>query len=111
MDTDRIFWIPAVEAYPEIADSYNRIVAFPMDFRTIDLERLDAYESIAELQDDLILVFRNCMDFNEPETDFHNIARYVSCIFTDLVFLTCLGHCWINSTKFFVVSVTIYRCA
>jgi hypothetical protein len=45
--------------YPEIADSYLDTISDPMDFRTIEDVRLDKYRHIHELQDDLILTFRN----------------------------------------------------
>jgi Bromodomain len=70
-----VFSSPVVEAYPEIADSYLEVVEEPMDFRTIEEERLPAYNSIRDLQDDLILTFRNCMTFNRRGTEFWILAQ------------------------------------
>lgn len=46
-----------------------------MDFRTIEEERLPAYESIRGLQEDLILTFRNCMKFNRRGTEYWTLAQ------------------------------------
>ena len=71
LDSSReAFKIPVVEAFPAIKVAYRRVVKNPMDFRTIEEERLPIYESISQLQDDLILVFRNCVDFNGKDTEF-----------------------------------------
>lgn len=69
------FLLPVVESFPDIADDYLAAIIVPMDFRTIVEERLNVYQSIADLQDDLILVFRNCMEFNVPESDLYAIAQ------------------------------------
>ena len=45
-----------------------------MDFQTIEHKRLGTYEHIAELQDDLILTFRNCCVFNEKEQEYLSYA-------------------------------------
>ena len=59
-----------VEAFPAMKVAYRRVVKNPMDFRTIEEERLPIYESISQLQEDLILVFQNCVDFNGKDTEF-----------------------------------------
>ncbi|KAL3793670.1 hypothetical protein HJC23_010242 [Cyclotella cryptica] len=53
------FSTPVAEAYPAMAEEYLSIVKEPMDFRTIEEVRLSQYEHIYELQNDLILTFRN----------------------------------------------------
>lgn len=68
-DADGIFAVPVIEAYPELAAEYMQVVESPMDFRTIKEERVHEYESIKELQGDLILVFKNCCTFNEAGSD------------------------------------------
>jgi superfamily I DNA/RNA helicase len=78
LDTEQLFWVPVAEAYPDLGDAYLAHISDPMDFRTIEEERMLYYTSITELQDDLILVFRNCMDFNEPDSPVYETARYVS---------------------------------
>jgi hypothetical protein len=45
-----------------------------MDFRTIEEERLQVYRNIAELQQDLILIFDNCIEFNGAATGYGEFA-------------------------------------
>lgn len=75
LDEDAIFHIPVVEAYPELQKSYLQQIAQPMDFRTIEEERLWFYKSIAELQLDLILVFSNCMEYNDTDSPLYHTAK------------------------------------
>jgi len=75
MDEGANFFLPVAEAFPEIADAYLAIVPHPMDFRTIEEERLQVYQTIVDLQHDLILVFSNCMKFNEPNSVLYAIAK------------------------------------
>lgn len=79
MDEGGNFAIPVIEAFPEITDDYLARVQNPLDFRTIQEERLQLYHSIHELQDDLILVFSNCMNYNVPDSDLYLVAQYVLC--------------------------------
>ncbi|KAL3944011.1 MAG: hypothetical protein SGBAC_001921 [Bacillariaceae sp.] len=74
LDTDGIFAVPVLEAYPDLANAYLTVVDTPMDLRTIEEERLQQYESIKELQEDLILMFKNCCAFNETGSDLWNYA-------------------------------------
>ncbi len=74
LDVDELFAIPVIEKFPEVEKDYVAIVESPMDFRTIEEDRLPYYEHIQELQDDLILVFRNCATFNDTSTVFHSFA-------------------------------------
>mmetsp|Transcript_35319 Transcript_35319/g.39073 ORF Transcript_35319/g.39073 Transcript_35319/m.39073 type:complete len:453 (+) Transcript_35319:302-1660(+) len=67
LDRRNAFLIPVVEAHPNLAEEYSNHVKTPMDFRTIEEERLLCYDNISQLQDDLIQVFKNCVDFNGPE--------------------------------------------
>jgi hypothetical protein len=50
LDEDGMFIIPVTEAFPDIAKSYLQVVSQPMDFRTIEEERVPQYASIQELQ-------------------------------------------------------------
>jgi hypothetical protein len=68
------FEIPVAEAFPGIETAYRRTVTSPMDFRTIEEERLPTYESISQLQDDLMLVFGNCVRFNGEDTEYGRYA-------------------------------------
>jgi Bromodomain len=63
-----------IESFPEQADAYLASISNPMDFRTIKEDRLHVYKSILELQEDLIIVFSNAMDYNEPGSAFHELA-------------------------------------
>jgi hypothetical protein len=45
-----------------------------MDFRTIEEDRLQVYRNIAELQQDLILIFDNCIEFNGAASDYGEFA-------------------------------------
>lgn len=74
LDEDGIFHLPVAVAYPEIAQAYKKVVAYPMDFRTIVEDRLHLYHSIQELQDDLLLVFDNCIVFNQEGSQLHDTA-------------------------------------
>ncbi|KAG7365261.1 serine/threonine protein kinase containing WD-40 repeat domain [Nitzschia inconspicua] len=65
-DDQGVFAVPVVEAYPEMSDAYLSVVDEPMDLRTIEEERMHAYTSISQLQDDLILMYNNCCKFNGP---------------------------------------------
>lgn len=73
-DVDGAFATPVVEAHPAIADEYLSVIDAPMDLRTIEEERLNTYTSIQMLQDDLVLIFRNCCTFNGPESSLGEIA-------------------------------------
>lgn len=74
MDEDKIFELPVVEALPEIKHEYLQRVSRPMDFRTIEEERVNYYNSITELQDDLILTFQNCILFNGEMSAYGRFA-------------------------------------
>lgn len=64
-----------MEAYPSIQDEYLAAVSCPMDFRTIREDRIQLYRSITDMQEDLILVFGNCMTFNEEGSALETYAR------------------------------------
>jgi Bromodomain len=63
-DDQNAFSLPVLEAYPELLDDYTSLIKEPMDLRTIVEERMHTYTSIQQLQDDLILIYRNCCTFN-----------------------------------------------
>jgi hypothetical protein len=73
-DVQGIFSKPVIEAHPAIADAYLDTIDTPMDLQTIEEERVNVYTSIHMLQDDLVLMFRNCCKFNGQDTDFGQIA-------------------------------------
>jgi len=76
-DTDGHFSIPVLEAYPFLAADYLEFVKDPMDFRTIEEERIPQYKRIKDLQTDLLLIFDNCCQFNGTDTEMGQYAMYV----------------------------------
>lgn len=74
LDKMNLFSIPVIEAYPEISEAYSQQVKNPIDFRTIQEEKLPYYSRISQLQDDLIQVFQNCVDFNGESDDLGQYA-------------------------------------
>ena len=74
LDEEGLFASPVIEQMPDIDEVYLSMIDTPMDFRTIQEDRIHYYESIRELQDDLILVFRNCATFNDESTEYHAFA-------------------------------------
>lgn len=74
LDDDGLFSAPVVELVPDLEEIYATKIETPMDFRTIEEERINYYESIQELQEDLILVFRNCATFNGPSSEYSAFA-------------------------------------
>jgi len=74
LDEDQLFALPVVEMYPELASRYLRVVQVPMDFRTIIEMKIHHYNEISELQDDLILVFKNCCLFNGEKNEYWHYA-------------------------------------
>jgi Bromodomain len=76
-DIEGHFGTPVLESYPELANDYLEIVDEPMDFRTIEEERIPQYTKIKDLQTDLFMVFDNCSQFNGADTDMGQYAVYV----------------------------------
>jgi hypothetical protein len=76
-DTGGHFTIQVLESYPYLADDYLETVDEPMDFRTIEEERIPQYKGIKDLQRDFCLIFDNCSGFNGAETEMGQYAMYV----------------------------------
>ena len=51
------------------------MISNPMDFRTIEEDRIHYYSSITELQKDLTLVFGNCIKYNGTLSEFGQFAQ------------------------------------
>ena len=66
-----------MEVHPDISANYLDIVENPMDLRTIEEERIPEYQSIRELQQDLIQMFDNCVIFNGNRSSLSKYAMYV----------------------------------
>jgi hypothetical protein len=58
-----------------MADDYLRIVRMPMDLATIEGERLKTYDSIRELQKDIVLIFRNYCSYNVALSNYWDYAK------------------------------------
>jgi len=74
LDTLNLFCHPVCEEFPDVADRYLREVKNPMDFHTIEHGRLSKYVHISQLQEDLILTFRNCCVFNQESSEYYSYA-------------------------------------
>jgi hypothetical protein len=75
-DTEGFFEIPVWEAFPDVKkEVYMQVVPNPMCFRDIENEQMKTYKSIRELQDDLVLVFQNCLRFNEHSSIYAKLAQ------------------------------------
>lgn len=72
-----MFNSPVLESFPALEKEYSKVVKTPMDFTTIAEERVYCYRSITELQQDLLLVFQNCIAFNGPSSDLGKHATYI----------------------------------
>jgi len=74
LDSMDLFNIPVIEAYPDISEAYSKQIESPIDFRTIEEEKLPHYSKISQLQVDLIQVFKNCVEFNGESSDLGQYA-------------------------------------
>ncbi|GKY96173.1 hypothetical protein MPSEU_000577100 [Mayamaea pseudoterrestris] len=74
-DMEGIFAVPVAEAFPEVAKDYLKTIKEPMDFRTIREDRLPWYHSADQLRVDLLLIFDNCIAYNEDDSEFAALAR------------------------------------
>ena len=72
-DTDGIFHRPVVDTNPELAEHYLKKIEHPMDLQTIR-DKISSYRVISELQDDLIIMFKNCYDFNTKKSGLKEYA-------------------------------------
>lgn len=72
-DEHAVFAEPVSE---EAAPGYMAAIRWPMDFGTISerARNQNWYRSVNALQDDLVLVFGNCLTYNEPDTPFAHLA-------------------------------------
>jgi bromodomain-containing protein 8 len=89
LDQEGTFALPVVEAFPYLSKDYKRVIKEPMDFRTIEEDRLPVYRSIRELQKDLVLVFTNCIKFNEQGSELASFARVMLDSMDDIFHAVC----------------------
>ena len=73
-DQSKLFHKPVIDQHPEVEEAYLKKIETPMDFSTIRNERLSGYRVLSDLQNDLILVFKNCCTFNSVKSQFWNYA-------------------------------------
>jgi len=74
MDESNFFGKPVSELYPDHAEDYKNHIQSPMDFGTIET-RLPTYTKVSELEQDLKLVFHNCIVYNGVESDLGKVAK------------------------------------
>ena len=78
-----IFHAPVVES-PELSEeaklAYIRFIEKPMDLRTIK-QKIQSYDSPAEFEADMLLVFQNCSRFNKPGQDAYEMGKDVEKFF------------------------------
>lgn len=74
VDEESWFAEPVTES---AAPGYMAAIRFPMDFGTIAARAASKahYRSAAALQDDLVLVFGNCLTYNAADTQFAELAE------------------------------------
>jgi len=66
-----------IEQNPEVKKAYLYVISNPMDFRTIEetSQRVNSYTSLAEIRQDVDLVFQNCIRFNGANSSYGRIAQ------------------------------------
>jgi len=75
LDSENLFKTPVIEQIPQIKKEYLSVIDKPMDFRSIEDHRLSSYNEISELQDDLILIFKNCCMYNEVGSSYWEYSK------------------------------------
>ncbi|CAH9079462.1 unnamed protein product [Cuscuta europaea] len=61
---------------------YFDIITNPMDLGTVKSKlRNNLYSSIEEFAADIRLIFANCMRYNPPMNEFHDMAKELNCFF------------------------------
>ena len=91
IDQRELFAFPVLEQVPELRDSYLEVVKTPMDFKTIEEERVHSYTAISDLEDDLELIWDNCIRFNGPASVYGQIAQQMKDMADDIVYDVVLG--------------------
>jgi hypothetical protein len=73
MDNDAVFNAPVIEKFPNLKESYLKLVSKPMDFSTIE-KSVRKYQNIQDLQHDILLVFKNCCLYNGRQSEMGKYA-------------------------------------
>jgi hypothetical protein len=73
LDIDAIFYAPVTEKFPELEKRYLELIQKPMDFMTIE-KSIRKYQDIHDLQQDILLVFKNCCAFNGQNSEIGKYA-------------------------------------
>ncbi|KAI7874919.1 hypothetical protein K492DRAFT_173932 [Lichtheimia hyalospora FSU 10163] len=82
-DKKELFRYPVT---PEVAPDYADIIETPMAFSDI-LERFanHEYSSIDQVERDIMLIWKNSMTYNKPETTFYRTAERLEKVATDMI--------------------------
>lgn len=82
-DKKELFRYPVT---PEVAPDYADIIETPMAFSDI-LERLanHEYSSIDQVEHDIMLIWKNSMTYNKPETTFYRTAERLEKVAMDMI--------------------------
>jgi len=88
MDHDAVFDAPVIEKFPSLKETYLKMVSKPMDFLTIE-KSIRKYQNIQDLQQDILLVFKNCCLYNGQQSDIGKYAITMSKQLTDIFANAC----------------------
>ncbi|KAI8141930.1 hypothetical protein BJV82DRAFT_616493 [Fennellomyces sp. T-0311] len=82
MDKKELFRYPVT---PDVAPDYTEIIDTPMSFADIlDKFSLHEYTSLDQVKTDVMLIWKNCMTYNKPETLYYRTAERLEKVSTDL---------------------------
>ncbi|KAG2222904.1 hypothetical protein INT45_013535 [Circinella minor] len=83
MDKKELFRFPVT---PDVAPDYAEIIDTPMSFADI-LEKfsLHEYTSLEQVENDIMLIWKNCMAYNKPETLYYRTAERLKKVSIDLI--------------------------
>ena len=74
-DPEGIFAEPVTD---EIAPGYSALIKHPMDLSTMATKLAGhAYSSLEEFRSDFVLMCKNAMTYNSPETVYYSVANNI----------------------------------
>ena len=72
LDSDAIF------AYPVQSEEYRKAISSPIDLSTIRVKLgRKKYKSLSDFNSDILLMLQNCLQFNQPDSFFHQTGQYL----------------------------------
>ena len=77
LESDNIFKIQMIEQILQLKTKYLSDIDKPIDFLSIEDHRLSSYNDISELQDDLILVFKNCCMYTQVGSYYWEYSKNI----------------------------------